>query len=1408
MVQTIYDKTGYAKAEIAPDDSSTQVKEVQGDNILTLSFTHYANIALDVNDYTDFEGERYWLMEKYAPKQNNETEWVYDLKLYGIESIIKRFLVLETTDGNTEPVFTLTAPPRDHVKMIVKCINNGLDHTTDWKIGQVDGTDNIVIDYDGKYCDEALKEIAEKVGGKAEWWIEGQTVNICRCEHGEELAIGYGNGLTELERDTSNTAKFYTRLFPIGSTRNIDPEKYGHNRLMLPGGLKYIELHTEEYGIYDHYEQDAFSDIYPRRLGMVSSVRSETKTDDDGNPFIIYYFKDDTLNFDPNEYELANEVKRVSFQDGELAGLGTDDDHYFEVNFDSKTREFEIITIWPYDDDTQLPGGNLVPKEGNHYILWNIRMPDEYYTLAEEEFRTAVDQYNAEHWQDISIYKGKTDHVWVEHNNADLFVGRRVRLESEKFFPDTGYRSSRITKVTRKVVLPSQVDLEISDALQSGTLDQVNDSLTNIKNYTRERTSGSFPDIIRTWDNTLPTDTNLFSARRSQREFLSKKKIDRAKKKIIFDEGIDLGDFVEGVAGGHLDGKGNGELLTMVVRQLLRSAKFVDGFNGEGWQLWIDESGLSNLTVDKLTVRQIMTIFELLINKVRSVGGQICVSAANGKVKSVEEQDGYYLIRFEQENTFVAHDLMRCQTFTGANLKNYWVEVAGVNGDGILVAKEEFDKTEPAEGDECVLMGNTTNGNRQNLILISATEDGQPRIDVMDGVNGKSFTNALRARLGNLDGIKDDWFPSNNQPHGNGLYSDNAYLRGTFLLVTGEDIKTKFEITEGKIESAVEGLRQDFASDRGYLNNPSFSDGMDKWATENETVFFLAGNRWIWTNGKALSKRGNSASVCKDMGRTVVRIRNKYISQKNTNLQSIPPMTTREDGTKEAIPVFLTFFYRCAKAGTLTVEFENVDKTGFENFNSMHVEEKIAETDGYKQYSCNGLWNGTGDFKLSFTGDIYLYMLILSTDRVESLAYKYKTLFEQSEKLVRIAAQNFDKDGNVLAESDIITTAKYNELISQRFNEDGSLKNQAGLVTATDYAEWLQQYNSDMMGLNEKFGNYVSIEAFAGMFATAVDEDKNIVKQADISAFVTKDENGNLESGVHISADNIKLEGLVTANENFKILEDGSIEAQNAKIKGRIEAYEGKIGYFLIDNQGLYYGDPAKWTDNSYKQDLAAIRPGLIKLQSQVGVFKPGDVANIKVAIGNGADPQQTESTSWCNCAGYFYRQMNPDPGDCYLPAVKIISDNVLSRDVALYTKGAIVCDGGFLEIGRIINTTKAGTAYIITLDHGTTLTAFNNSSGNTWVSLPKLDEIRLQLGIEESKTFCVPVKIINSSKSSNNVYVKINGDGDLLNHDGGHWRDDNRNTDQLCLGKGDSVSIALTYVSGFYYGQVLDINR
>ena len=211
MLLTVYDSNRQAKAVLSPDDSSTQVKAIQSDNVLTLSFTLYEYVALEVNDYVDFEGERYWLQERYLPDERSTQEWKYDVKFYGIESLMKRFLVLNVVDGDPEPVFTLTAPPREHMALIVKSINDGMGGITDWKVGRVEGTENVVIDYEGKYCPDALKELAGKVPG-AEWWVEGQTVNLCRCEHGEEVTLSYGKGLTELSRDKIGRASCRERV--------------------------------------------------------------------------------------------------------------------------------------------------------------------------------------------------------------------------------------------------------------------------------------------------------------------------------------------------------------------------------------------------------------------------------------------------------------------------------------------------------------------------------------------------------------------------------------------------------------------------------------------------------------------------------------------------------------------------------------------------------------------------------------------------------------------------------------------------------------------------------------------------------------------------------------------------------------------------------------------------------------------------------------------------------------------------------------------------------------------------------------------------------------------------------------------------------------------------------------------
>jgi hypothetical protein len=783
--------------------------------------------------------------------------------------------------------------------------------------------------------------------------------------------------------------------------------------------------------------------------------------------------------------------------------------------------------------------------------------------------------------------------------------------------------------------------------------------------------------------------------------------------------------------------KTDGVTFDSVTSDSIRSAgQFVDGLLGAGFQLWKGEDGRTYLTVDKLTVRQTMAVLELLIEKVRSVGGQICVSAANGRIKTVEESGEHYLITFEQKNMFVQHDLVRCQTFTGKDMRSYWVEVTDVTETGIVVVKEEFEGVEPKEGDECVLMGNTANSDRQNMVLISATEDGQPRVDVMDGVSGKTFDNALRARLGNLDGIKDDKFPADRQPRGNGLYADNAYMKGTFVLETGEDVKTRFEITEGKVQSAIDSVRNDFLSEKGYLNTPTFASGLEKWNSENETVFFLVGNRWIWANGAALSKKGDGASVVTDMGRKVVRIRNKYIRQKHENLRFVPTFPTNGEGKKEALPVYLSFFYRCAKSGTLKIGFENVDKTGFADFNSMEVSEEIAATDGYVQYTCSGLWNGTGDFKLEFDGDIYLYMLVLSTDKIEALTYKYKTLFEQSERLVKISAAVYDKDEQALQETGL-------------------------MIQPEGTGIYIKDANGKL-----------------ALIGVGVEE---------------TDAEGNKKTIIKLTADNIKLEGLVTANGYFKVKEDGSIEAVNGTFRGHVYAEGGAIGGFSIGNGHIGGADVI------YNED------GTIEVKdTENGLFLYDDM------IGFNDKGRQAIFGTWNNYGQPMLCRLVDTATDYNFdfgisPKYGIVFDieNSMNGNFAFAGKGSGVLNGAMDGYAyKKIALDKANTVFVGYMD----LQAANRfivkaTQSSAVVALPKIGQVRDGLAIGKNTPFCMRITIIADIGSSNYKVCGRYSQQDskkeypwnteelpvMVHWDGGHY-------ETLDMGKGDTLEVLLVY--------------
>ncbi len=253
------------------------------------------------------------------------------------------------------------------------------------------------------------------------------------------------------------------------------------------------------------------------------------------------------------------------------------------------------------------------------------------------------------------------------------------------------------------------------------------------------------------------------------------------------------------------------------------SERFIDGFAGEGWQIW-QHDGESSMTLDHITVRKAMTVLELLIERIRAVGGQLIVSAANGKIKEAEKAVSYYKVTLEEgHGAFAVDDYVRCQAFTGGAAKSYWARVKAVSGDTINIdAADITDGNAPAAGDELVLLGNASNATRQSAVSISATESGRPRIDVLNGITGPTLEGCLRARLGDLSGISDSYFPASAQPQGRGLYSDNAYLHGTFVLKDGREVSQLFSIMDGRLQSVIseDWERRNILANGWFLNGP------------------------------------------------------------------------------------------------------------------------------------------------------------------------------------------------------------------------------------------------------------------------------------------------------------------------------------------------------------------------------------------------------------------------------------------------------------------------------------------------------------------------------------------------------------------------------------------------------------
>lgn len=268
-------------------------------------------------------------------------------------------------------------------------------------------------------------------------------------------------------------------------------------------------------------------------------------------------------------------------------------------------------------------------------------------------------------------------------------------------------------------------------------------------------------------------DDAIMSVLKAVNTFIRKDKTDATNFLLKLVGGAEFGNYEAGKSGGKVDAQGAAELLSLLVRGLvtasgIESADFSTGALGTGFTLKIDENGDSYIEVDRMLVRKVATFVELLIQKIRAVGGQIILSPATMNCSRVEEHDTFYRCFFENtdgEKTiaqeFVVGDQARCQTFNvkegvNENVTNtyYWRLVVGVGDDYIDLSKTDCDagSTVPQAGDDIVQLGNRTDATRQAAIVLAAYGNDAPYFKMYRGIDsyslsGKEFISFSRTEV-------------------------------------------------------------------------------------------------------------------------------------------------------------------------------------------------------------------------------------------------------------------------------------------------------------------------------------------------------------------------------------------------------------------------------------------------------------------------------------------------------------------------------------------------------------------------------------------------------------------------------------------------------------------------------------
>lgn len=809
---------------------------------IILKFTTATPVYFEIGDSVEIPDFGYFeLTSAYFPKHNDSDGYDYEMQMDAYYMSWKNKLCkYRPQHGANETSFNLTTTVGVHMNVILGNLKalgltyNGKEFSVDYTTYNNKAFDvqkRFLIEYGSISILDALNAICSEDALNCEWWIDGSIIYLGYCEMEGQTTFEQDVDVLSMSYSESKST-YITRLYAFGSDRNI-PKGYftGADADVTTDGVAtdYLMLPNKEVDSDGFYAKDGylenvnvvrndkqaiegvvmFEDEYPKVECRVSRIKTYDSTvdNDDGTKTTQTFWQVGSTDSFAESFEASwiksNLTLGIKFTSGALMGME------FDVSFKiiDEKNYFEIVANDTYG--RTLPDSVMCPKEGDRFFLFNwdatkITDTDLIPTAQLSLFDRAKQYYQKTMISNSNFTCTMDGDKFFNNGTYDYHpLGEQVKLINDMFSQVDAdgkhYRNSRIIGMEIPLDIPyDHPQYTVGEKAATSRLGKLEDKVDSIKvngmqiGGTGSGNGGVY--VIGMNDTTPASDSNVYSARRSRMEFLSKLTDDTAQGTIIFKI---VQKFIQGFFLGHskefsIDGSGNA-ILSSVIVNLLKSLDFNEA-EQTGFAIKQRSDGKFQMLLTDLIVWGKAIFNTLLIRELSYVGGNIVLSPAAGKISYIKEVYSEttneligwkcYLLTDDGTtatiNSFKVNDQVRCKTFNIASgvyenvsNKDYWRLVTKVSTENeaitdseghelydgkkfawIQIAKDNCmeGSDTPAAGDTIVLMGNRSDKTRMHLLMMETEGDSAPKFTMYRGIKSYSLEGKSIFDVG-FDGI-------------------------------------------------------------------------------------------------------------------------------------------------------------------------------------------------------------------------------------------------------------------------------------------------------------------------------------------------------------------------------------------------------------------------------------------------------------------------------------------------------------------------------------------------------------------------------------------------------------------------------------------------------------------------------